>query len=163
MKIFRLGLGVGYIFGGFFDAVEDLVVEDFGALVHWVLGAACLYLLDGTVLHWFEILRPSFDDGVPALCLSEGVLFLIWLRMSLAIGCFKVLQSLCFISFLRWRMLLLEIDFNILIEVLLTKILNTFFYAFFAGVNKTLDLLDDLAYLPITWEESILGVGKHEK
>lgn len=50
-RIFGLGFGVCCIFWGLFDAVEDFVVEDFGTLVHWVLGGACLYLLDGTILH----------------------------------------------------------------------------------------------------------------
>lgn len=68
--------GRDFVFWGVFDAVEDFVVEDFCALVHWVLGAACLDFLDGAISHRFEVLGPALDDCVSALCLSEGVVCL---------------------------------------------------------------------------------------
>lgn len=60
-------------------------------------------------------------------------------------------------------MFFLEIDLDILIEVLLTEVLNTFFYAFLSRVNKVLDLLNNLADSPIAREESILGICEHEQ
>ena len=60
-------------------------------------------------------------------------------------------------------MFLFQIDLDVLIEVLLTKVLNAFFYAFLARVNKMLDLFDDLVDLPIAREEDILGISEHEK
>ena len=60
-------------------------------------------------------------------------------------------------------MFLIQIDLDVLIEVLLTKVLNAFFYAFLARVNKMLDLFDDLVDLPIAREEDIFSISEHEK
>jgi len=144
----------------FLNTIKNIAIHDFHALSHLVFSTTSLHIIDWAVFYWLEVLLPSFDNCISTFSFFNWI-SLLWWASDIHTIAMIILKFFQFVLLLASWLQSFVIDSYVLVEVFLTKILDSFLHALFSRINQNFKLIDKSPCTFVSRNHCIFSICKH--